>query len=567
MKGSLRFFGLFCFGTLMAICGQANAAPPSTISGEAIQLELSKATLTISYETINTDGVTDTVILYEGPYQEEFAPVEQITEPTEVTISLQLTEYSNPMTIKTLMGTGSDIHFAYIDHPGSRDEFLLVGVSNQVMNPKNKFSISGDLSFLDLNTTTSTSVELRGTVYDEDGNRRGMLWGPVLLKDNSFLIEGDVAKPTSATLFVRGDQNTYAQVILEPQSEFVVAKLGNQTHEISITGGLKYHDTLVENWQQQGEYIELIEAFATEYQQFVQRQESGQPEPIESDADKTTDSEDGAEVVKRAEGCEEVIVQKHETSPSPAPTPKYFSLQLKTMDFRNGILREIAEGNADSWVRYLAFEMQPYAWDDFERKLAALRSLAKEFDDKFVAEFITPKIANNENMSIVVQNDAMLTPGQKVPDFTLTSFEGKEVGLYDLLVENDMVLLDFWAVWCGPCIAAFPKLKTLHEAYSDQNFEIVSVSIDSKMEDWKRGAEQHQLPWVNLGEAKGWDGPVSTMYGITALPKGFLVDSQGCIYRKNIQPSALKEFLADRYGMDESPEKPEEAEVESDASG
>ncbi len=89
----------------------------------------------------------------------------------------------------------------------------------------------------------------------------------------------------------------------------------------------------------------------------------------------------------------------------------------------------------------------------------------------------------------------------------------------------------------------------------------MGVSIDSTDEEWKGGVDEHELPWINLGEVKGWSGPVATMYGVNSIPKGFLVDSQGCIYKKNIRPAALKEFLVDRYGMDESLEEPE---VETD---
>ena len=220
-----------------------------------------------------------------------------------------------------------------------------------------------------------------------------------------------------------------------------------------------------------------------------------------------------------------------------------------------------AEGDDDPMARYLAINMYPYDWNDYASQLAALRPLAKEFDDKFVAAHITPMIEDYEKMSIVVQNDAALIPGQKVPEFALANYDGNEVELYDLLGEKDLVLIDFWASWCGPCIADFPELKKLHAAYTDEDFEIVGVSIDSTMEDWIGGVDEHVLPWINLGEVKGWEGPVSTMYGVNAIPKGFLVDSQGCIYKKNIRPAALKDFLVDRYGMDESLVEPE-AETE-----
>ena len=119
------------------------------------------------------------------------------------------------------------------------------------------------------------------------------------------------------------------------------------------------------------------------------------------------------------------------------------------------------------------------------------------------------------------------------------------------------MLIDFWASWCGPCIADFPELKKLYAAYEDEDFEIVGVSIDSKKEDWIEGLEEHKLPWTNLGELKDWQGPVTTSYGVMGIPMGYLVDSQGCIYKKHVRPAALKEFLVNRYGMDESLVEPD----------
>ena len=594
MKTSLRILSLFCIVALVAVCSLGNTAMPNKITGELISIapevtdeaneaeaastevpphepvDLSGATLTITHETTNAEGEAETVTLYEGAYQENFENVVQMSEPTEVKIALQVSEESDPMTINAVVGNGSDIHFAYVDRPGLRDEFLLVGSANQVMNPENKFSLSGDLSFLDFDLTNTTSAFAYATFVNADGERQSKQWGPVLVKDNSFLIEGDVDNPLTARLYVNSSSAYFSstKIILEPRGDIVVSQLGNQTQELSVVSGFGYHAILVESWQQNNEYIALKEAYATEYEQYRQRLEAGEPEPEASDdedsevvEDETDTEEDSVELVTAAEGCEDAVAEENDSTQSPYTRTKYYSLQLKATDFRNDTLQEIAEGDDDPMARYLAINMYPYDWNDYASQLAALRPLAKEFDDKFVAAHITPMIEDYEKMSIVVQNDAALIPGQKVPEFALANYDGNEVELYDLLGEKDLVLIDFWASWCGPCIADFPELKKLHAAYTDEDFEIVGVSIDSTMEDWIGGVDEHVLPWINLGEVKGWEGPVSTMYGVNAIPKGFLVDSQGCIYKKNIRPAALKDFLVDRYGMDESLVEPE-AETE-----
>ena len=594
MKNLSKILGLICITTMVVLNSQADALLAYKITGEFIFIEpagdeepsepeapprapidLSSAVLTISFETTNEEGAAETVTLYEGRYEEDFENVGEIAEPTEIKLSLQVSENSNPMTIKSVVGTGSDVHFAYIDLVGPRDLFALVSTTNQVVNPDNKFSVSGDLSFLDDDPTKSRTVEISAVVYDDEGNRQGKRWGPVFVKDNTFLIEGDVGRPTKAKMFIRSGDNshsTIATVMIEPLSDFVVGKLGDQIQELSVTSGSGYHAKLIESWQQSEEYIHRIEAYANEYHQYNKRRETGEPEPKVAEEEVTektdNDSKDNTDAAAPAEGCEDAVVQEIDIPDLSFSPPKYISLRENARDFRNEILQEIVEGDNDRWARFFAINMSPYDVLDYASQLAAWRSMATEFSDKFVVANITPYIEVLETTLASIENDEKLIPGQKVPEFTLAHYDGEDRSLYSLLADNDMVLIDFWASWCGPCIADFPELKKLYAAYTDEGFEIVGVAVLDTKEDWKGSVAEHELPWINLGETDEPEGPVATLYGVSAIPKGFLVDSQGCIYKKNIRPAALKEFLVDRYGMDESLEEADEkSEDTPDVSG
>jgi len=593
MKNILKLLGLACVASLVVFSSQANTTVAYNITGEFIFIEpaveeepdeaeadapeapprepvdLSAAVLTISYETTNEEGEAETVTLYEGPYNEDFANVGEVAEPTEIKISLQVSEDSRPMTLNSVIGTGSVVHFAYVDLVGPSDEFWLVGSTNQVMDQESRFSVSGDLSFLEVDPSNPISVELHTRVFTDEGKPQAKKYGPVLMKDNTFLIEGNVGRAITAQMLIRGGYYAWETIVLEPQSELEVGKLGNQIEELSVTSGSGYHAKLVESWQQSEDYIVLIEAYANEYDQYRKRREAGEPEPEISDdeadavAESDSESEANADTIAPAEGCEEAVAQESEIADSSYSPPRYVSLRSKARNFKNELLREIVEEDSDPWARYLAIEMGPYDPRDYASQLAGYRLVAEVFDDDFVATNITPTVEMLESIVVTSQNDEKLIPGQKVPEFTLVNYDGEDTGLFELLENKDLVLIDFWASWCGPCIADFPELKKLHAAYTDEDFEIVGVSIDSTDEEWKGGVDEHELPWINLGEVKGWSGPVATMYGVNSIPKGFLVDSQGCIYKKNIRPAALKEFLVDRYGMDESLEEPE---VETDDS-
>ncbi|MYD45057.1 MAG: TlpA family protein disulfide reductase [Gammaproteobacteria bacterium] len=608
MKSILKVLGLSCIFAFIVVCSHANAPMPYKITGEYITIEpeakegetaqsenntevetevtptedpvlepvdLSEATLTVSYDTTNAEGETETVMLYEGPYQENFANVVQVSEPTEVKIVLRIAEDSEPMTINAVIGTDSDVRFAYLDRPGPRDEFLLVGSTNQVMNPENRFTLSGDLGFLGSDITSMATVSVRASYFDDEGQRRLKSWGPVLLKNDSFMIQGDVDGPLMAYMYVSDGNNyfTSAGVILEPQTDLIVSQLGKQTQELSVTSGNGYHSKLVESWQHDSNYISMIEAYAAEFDQYLIRWEAGEPEPevpddkdadvaeSETDTEESSESEDVVETLIPAEGCEDAVAQESNIPDSSYTTPQYYLLQQKAIAFKNEKLVEIAEGDDDPMARYLALQFSPYGYFNPRTQLDAMQQLVDMFDEQFVESTLKPQLEQLEMSVMLAENDAALIPGQKVPEFTLADYDGEDRSLYSLLGDKDIVLIDFWASWCGPCIADFPELKKLHTAYTDEDFEIVGVSIDSTDEDWLGGVDEHELPWINLGEIKGWEGPVSTMYGVNAIPKGFLVDSQGCIYKKNIRPAALKEFLVDRYGLDESLEEPE---VETD---
>ena len=418
------------------------------------------------------------------------------------------------------------------------------------------------------------------------------------------MIEGDTGVPQVATMYVLGINIpglfVTFDVILEAQGEYTVKQLGNQTEEFSVSSESGYHALLIDSWQQHEDYLAIREEIAKENERLQELRRSGASDSSDnemsdsdtaaddtdegssesdyvadaSENDNDTDSNHEVEQiavttpVEPAEGCEDAVVQPVEEATQPTEVVPYQALRSKIAameqdleDRRTQALKEIAENNEDSMARYLAVRLNPWDRNDYSPRIAVLRELENDMHADFVATHVSPLIASMEQSAVKASNDLALLPGQKVPEFTLVNYAGEDVALFDLLAEKDLVLIDFWASWCGPCIADFPELKKLHAAYTDENFEIVGVSIDSTMEDWKGGVDEHELPWVNLGEVKGWDGPVTVSYGVNAIPKGFLVDSQGCIYEKSIRPRALKEFLVDRYGMDESLEEPE---VETD---
>ena len=132
--------------------------------------------------------------------------------------------------------------------------------------------------------------------------------------------------------------------------------------------------------------------------------------------------------------------------------------------------------------------------------------------------------------------------GGIAPDIQLADTTGKTISLYSL--RGNYVLLDFWASWCGPCREEIPNLKEIYAAYHDKGLEIYSVSLDSKREAWTKALNELEMPWVHVSSLKGWDCPTAKRYGVTSIPKMYLLDPQGKIIGIDLRGETLKEKIA-----------------------
>jgi len=110
-----------------------------------------------------------------------------------------------------------------------------------------------------------------------------------------------------------------------------------------------------------------------------------------------------------------------------------------------------------------------------------------------------------------------------------------------------VVLVDFWATWCGPCIAEIPNMLAEYEKYHAQGFEVVGISLDEDREDVEKFVAENKIPWPIIFAGKGWQDPVAQFYGISGIPQLVLIGRDGNVITLDVRGAKLGERLAELF--------------------
>jgi len=218
-------------------------------------------------------------------------------------------------------------------------------------------------------------------------------------------------------------------------------------------------------------------------------------------------------------------------------------------------------------------ELWARAHDEFTRSLAAFRDFpealladgqalaqlkqdagAKAQFEKYVQ--LKPVGEPERQRALRYITEPELARARMAPPFAIDTLDGQHISMDDLV--GKVVLLDFWATWCGPCREAMPHIREIAKKFEGQPLVVLSVSLDSDEQKWKEFISKNGMTWLHYRDS-GSAGSIANLFGVKAIPHTFTIDADGVLQDEHIGDALiegkLKKLVARAREL-EAPQKP-----------
>jgi thiol-disulfide isomerase/thioredoxin len=201
---------------------------------------------------------------------------------------------------------------------------------------------------------------------------------------------------------------------------------------------------------------------------------------------------------------------------------------------------------------------------DINKHLPSYQAVLKQMAEKLPNSAHTLALNAKISMLIAAKSAGQIAVGAAAPDIRLPNPDGKELSLSSM--KGKVVLIDFWASWCGPCRKENPNVVKLYQQYKDKGFDIYSISLDGidnnnlmrmqnnadmikaegdkQRKKWLDAIKADNLTWSNhVSDLRGWSSVAAVMYGVNSIPRTFLLDRTGKIIGMNLRGEELAQKL------------------------
>tara|TARA_R110000850_G_scaffold10259_23_gene36888 strand:+ start:3100 stop:3963 length:864 start_codon:yes stop_codon:yes gene_type:complete len=171
------------------------------------------------------------------------------------------------------------------------------------------------------------------------------------------------------------------------------------------------------------------------------------------------------------------------------------------------------------------------------------RDKAKAFVTRVKSDFASSPQAPQLNQFLDQLASTLYLPGVgETMEFAFTDLAGNDVDLSKM--KDKVILVDFWATWCGPCVAEMPNVIAAYDEYHDDGFEVVGISLDEDKAAVEKFTADNSMPWSQYFDGKGWENELAQRFGIGSIPATFLIGKDGKVIASNLRGEQLKTAIS-----------------------